>query len=70
MLLVQSIFETIGEAITAFISALSSGLSGVGSMFMGADNQLTFIGTLLLIVVGVAIVYWCFGLIMRLVRRV
>lgn len=66
--MVTGIFEVITEVITNFVNSLNSAVGGVMNLFY-YDNNLTLLGTLLLIAVGVAIVYWCFRLIMRLIRR-
>lgn len=66
--MVANIFGVITDVITNFVNSLNSAVGGVMNLFY-YDNQLTLLGTLLLIAVGVAIVYWCFRLIMRLVRR-
>lgn len=67
--MVNAIFEGIGEAVNGFIGVLSSALSGVGSMFMSSSNELTFLGSLLLIAAGVGIVYFGFRLIKGLIQR-
>lgn len=68
--MVAHIFEVIASAITQFLSALTSSVTGITSLFYDSTNGMTFLGTLLLIAVGVGIVYWAFNLIMSLVRRV
>lgn len=68
--MVAHIFEVIAGAITQFLSALTSSINGITSLFYDATSGMTFLGTLLLIAVGVGIVYWAFNLIMSLVRRV
>lgn len=69
--MIAEIFETIGDAITAFASSLSSAVTSVASMFYtsGENGGLTFLGTLLLIAVGVGVVYWVFRLIRGLIGR-
>lgn len=69
--MISDIFETIGEAVTGFATALASSVSSVTSMFYttGENAGLTFLGTLVLIVVGVGLVYWAFRLIKGLLRR-
>lgn len=71
--MISEIFQTIGEAITAFAQALASGVTSITSMFYtpgsGSDpGSMTFLGTLLLIAAGVGIVYWAFYLIRNLLR--
>lgn len=68
--MVQAIFNVITQAITQFISCLTSSVSGVTSLFYDATDGMTFLGTLLLIAVGVGIVYYAFRLIMSLIKRV
>lgn len=73
--MVSTLFETITQAITSMVNALTSAIGGVTSLFYveasGADPaHITFLGVLLLIAVGVGIVYWAFNLIRGLVRRV
>lgn len=73
--MISEMFEVIGEAITSFISALGTALSGVTSLFYtaptttGGSGQFTVLGILLLIAVGVGVVYWCFRLIRSLVQQ-
>lgn len=72
--MVADIFETITQAITNFASSLGSAVTSVASMFYtpanGSDpGQLTFLGTLLLIAVGIGVVYWVFRLIRGLIAR-
>lgn len=72
--MVATLFETISQAITSMIGALTSAISGVTALFYVEPNgtesgHMTFLGVLLLIAVGVGIVYWAFGLIRGLVRR-
>lgn len=74
MSIVQTIFEVIGQAVTSFLSTLTSAVSGVTELFyVPADGStaahMTFLGVLLLIAAGVGLVYWCFRLIKGLVRR-
>lgn len=73
--MISEMFEVIGEAITSFISALGSALSGVTSLFYtapstaGGTGSFTVLGVLMLIAVGVGIVYWSFRLIRSLVQQ-
>lgn len=72
--MVATLFETISQAITSMVGALTSAISGVTALFYvegtGSESgHMTFLGVLLLIAVGVGIVYWAFGLIRGLVRR-
>lgn len=73
--MIGEMFEVIGEAITSFITALGSALSGVTSLFYtpasttGGSGSFTILGTLMLIAVGVGVVYWAFRLIRSLVQQ-
>lgn len=69
--MIAEIFETIGDAISAFASSLSSAVTSVTGLFYtsGENGGLTFLGTLLLIAVGVGVVYWVFRLIKGLIGR-
>ena len=63
--IISVIFGVITSAITNFITSMTAALSGVTSLFYveaeGTDPaHMTFLGVLLLITVGVAIVYWAF----------
>lgn len=73
--MISSMFEVVAQAITAFTSALGSAFSGISALFYtegtnGAAGSWTFLGTLLLVAVGVGIVYLCYNVIRALVRRV
>lgn len=66
------IWEVITGAIGEFTQALGGALSGITQLFVTTTEgkvEMTFLGVLLLIAVGVAIVYFCFNLIKGLVRR-
>lgn len=65
--MVQDIFQGIADAMTNFISTLNSGITGMVALFY-ADNQLTLLGVLTTIVVGVSLTYFVFRLIMGLIR--
>lgn len=69
--MINDIFTAVGDAVTAFASALASSISSVTSMFYtsGENGGLTVLGTLILIVVGVGLVYWAFRLIRGLLQR-
>lgn len=69
--MVSAIFTEIGNAITAFATALGSAVSSVTSMFYttGEGGGLTVLGTLALIAVGVGVVYWAFNLIRGLISQ-
>lgn len=70
---VADIFKIVGDAVTAFISVVASGITSIVSIFYTpaageTPGGFTFIGTLLLIGAGVGLVYWVFYLIMKLCR--
>ena len=73
--IVSVIFEVISSAITNFVGCLNDALGAMTELFYVAPSgtettgHMTFLGVLLLIGVGVAIVYFCFRLIKGLVRR-
>lgn len=72
--MIQSIFETITNAINAFAGSLTSAVTSVGALFYtpgegNAPGSMTFLGTLLLIGVGVGVVYWVFRLIRGLIAQ-
>lgn len=65
--MIAAIFKAIQDGVTGFVGVLQSAFSSVGQMFISSDNELTFLGTLLLIAAGVGIVYFGFRLIKSLV---
>lgn len=73
--MVADIFSVITDAITQMLSALTSAINGIVPLFYVAptgtetSGHMTFLGVLLLIAVGVAVVYWAFRLIRGLVQR-
>lgn len=69
--MVSDIFETIGDAVNGFATALASSVTSITSMFYttGENAGLTFLGTLILVAVGVGLVYWAFRLIKGLLHR-
>lgn len=72
--MVSTIFETIVEAITNFAEALGSAVGGIVELFYtpgasGEAGTLTFLGTLMLILAGIGIVYGVFRLIRALLYR-
>ena len=69
--MIADIFTEIGAAISGFTTALASAITSVSSMFYttGENGGITTLGSLLLIAVGVAVVYWVFRLFQRLISR-
>lgn len=68
--MVAHIFEVITSAVTSFASALSSAVTSITALFYDATGgQMTFLGVLLLIGAGVAVIYFVIRWISSLVRR-
>lgn len=65
--MISDIFSGITDALTAFISTLNSGITAMTALFY-ANNSLTVLGTLTVIVVAVSLAYFLLRLIMGLVR--
>lgn len=64
--MVNNIFDVIASAVSEFAETLVSGVSSLTQLVYdtsGTTPQLTFVGTMLLIAVGMGIVYWIFRLI-------
>jgi len=66
--LVTEIFDQAGDAVTGFTGVLNDGVGGVTQLFW-ANGNLTVLGTLLVIGIGVGVVYFGFRLIRNLIRR-
>lgn len=66
--LVTEIFDEAGHAVTGFTGVLNDGMSGVTQLFY-ANGQLTVLGTLLVVGIGVGVVYFGFRLIRSLLHR-
>jgi hypothetical protein len=65
--MIVTIFETIADVVAAYTDILLEVFEGlVGIFYDGTD--LTLLGTLALIAVGVGIVAWAFGLVKSLFR--
>lgn len=70
--MVQTIFETITNAITEFVGSLGAAVGGIVELFYKTTEgggELTFLGTLMLILAGIGIVYGVFRLIRALLYR-
>ena len=65
--MVADIFRALTDALTAFISTLNSGITAMTALFY-ANNSLTVLGTLSVIVVAVSLTYWLFRLLIGLIR--
>lgn len=61
--MVSQVFEVITGAVTSFVGSITAGVNGLIPLVYDATNGFTFVGTMLLIAIGVGIVYWCFRLI-------
>lgn len=63
--MVANIFQVIADSITQFTTALVSGVNGMLPLIYDSSNggSLTFVGTMLLIAVGIGVVYWIFRLL-------
>jgi hypothetical protein len=67
--MIAEIFETIQAVVTEYITVLQNLFEGLVEIFYdSATTQLTLLGTLALIAVGVGIVAWAFGLVKSLFR--
>jgi hypothetical protein len=71
--MIQTIFQTIGDVITEFTSVLNTLFEQVISLFYTAPSgevpgQLTFIGVLALITVGVGLIWTVFGIVRRAIK--
>lgn len=72
-MMVEKIFETIGQVITGFMGNLSTAINSVTSLIYtpgesGAAGQLTTFGVILLIASGVGVCYWLFNMVRRLIH--
>ena len=65
--MVQSIFETIGDVLTEYVTAISGVFQNLINIFYNAETGLTLMGTLVLIGVGIGIVVWAFNLVRNLI---
>ena len=74
--MVSDIFETIGSAISGVLDNMGDVFSNITSLFYApatgteTSGHFTFLGILLLITAGVALVYWAFRLIRGLLGRI
>lgn len=65
--IVEAIFNTLTAAIGAYAAALGDVFTDLMTIFY-AENQLTLMGTLFLLGIGVGVVKWAFNLITGLIR--
>lgn len=73
--MVQSIFDTIGQAVTGLATSIGTAVTNVVSMFWtpaesGNGGSFTFLGTILLVALGAGLVYFVIRLILRSIRSV
>ena len=66
--MVSTIFEVISQTVSNFVATLVSAVNGLlpliyDSTANSGAGAMTFVGTCLLIAVGIGIVYWCFRLL-------
>ena len=64
--MVTNIFGVIGDVVSNFVATLISAVNGLIPLLYdtsGTTPQFTFVGTMLLIAVGMGIVYWVFRLL-------
>ena len=65
----EDIFSSLSSVFTNFIITLNTGVNSVIALFYdSANTQLTLLGTITTIVVGVAITYFLFRLVIGLIR--
>lgn len=65
----SDIFTAVSDTMGGFINTLNSGVGEMVNMFYDStNNQLTTLGTLVVIVVAVALAYWLFRFIIGLIR--
>lgn len=66
---ITDIFEVIGAVITNLVSAIGSALTSMTTLFYNAETGFTFVGVLLLITVGTALVWGAWALIKNLITQ-
>lgn len=67
--MIAQIFTTISSVVAQYTTVLTSVFDGLVDIFYdSATSQLTLLGNLALIAVGVGIVVWAFGLVKTLFR--
>lgn len=69
MSIITQIFEVVSSVVTGFLTAITSALNGVVAIFWDATNGLTFIGTLMLLGLGIGLVYFAITFVTRLIRK-
>lgn len=72
--MISDIFGIVGQAITNFATSLGSAVTSIAAMFYdptanSGAGEITFLGTLALVGVGVGVVYWAFRLIKGLIAQ-
>ena len=67
--MLAQIFQTIADVVAEYTTVIQSVFEGLVEIFYNSTtSQLTLLGTLALIAVGVGIVAWAFGLVRSLFR--
>lgn len=66
--MIAAIFTTIGSVMTAFVGILGTAWTALVALFYDSTNGITDVGTLLLIVTGVGLVWGGFYFIRNLIR--
>lgn len=67
--MLAQIFGTIADVVAEYTTVIQSVFEGLVEIFYNSTtSQLTLLGTLALIAVGVGIVAWAFGLVRSLFR--
>ena len=67
--LVLEIFSTLEDIILSFADIIIIAVSSIVQLFYTPEGGLTFVGTLLLIGLGMSLVFWAFRFIRNLIRR-
>lgn len=65
--MIGALIQAIGTAITQFATALGGGMSSLVNIFYDG-TEITPVGNLVMIALGIGIVYWLFGWIRGLIH--
>lgn len=68
--LITRVFEVVSGVVTSLMGVLTNLFNNVVAIFYNAENGFTFIGTLLLIAVGVPLVYWGINFVIGLIKKI
>ena len=68
--MIESIFQSVGDAITQFATVLGNGFTSLMSIFFDADAgyALTPLGQLAMVGFGVSMVFWAYNLVRQFLR--